>query len=85
MMTPSPKKWSCPPKIFSLLSLKILFFLKQLLNDKIFEIFFPIKKVIFIIVARRLVVPLLHKRLGPQKRFSDVFSENYPFFEKIGK
>ncbi len=36
-MTPSPKKLSCPPKIFSPLSPKILLFSKKLLNYKIFE------------------------------------------------
>ncbi len=80
-MTPS-KKWSCSPKIFSPLSPKILLFSKKFLNDKIFETSFPIKKFIFILVARRL---LSFKRdLGPRNGF-DVFSENYTFLEKIGK
>ncbi len=47
-MTPSPEKWSCPPKMFSQLSPKRLLFSKKLLNDKIFETSFPLKKFIFI-------------------------------------
>ncbi len=58
MTTPSPKKWSCPPKSFSSLSPKILLFSKKLLNDKTFEASFPIKKFIFILVARTLISTL---------------------------
>ncbi len=78
-MTPSPKKWSCPPKIFSPLSPKILFFSKKLLSDKIFETSFLIKRFIFILVARRL---LSFKRdLGPRNGFL-AFSQKITHFWK---
>ncbi len=77
MMTPSPKKWSCPHKIFSPFSPKILLFSKKLLNDEIFETSFPIKKVILVLVARRL---LSFKRdLGPRNSFL-AFSQKITLF-----
>ncbi len=73
-MTPSPKKWSYFPKNFFPFSPKMLLFLKKLFHEKIFKTLFPIKKVIFIFVAR---CPLPFKRdLGPRNGF-------LPFFQKI--
>ncbi len=66
-MTPSPKKWLCPPKIFSLVSPKILLFSKKLLKDKILKISFPIKKIIFILVARRIL--FFKRHLGLRNGF----------------
>ncbi len=48
--TSSSQKWSCPQNGFFQLSGKILFFSKQLLDNKFSESYFP-----FILVVRRLV------------------------------
>ncbi len=72
-MTPS-KKLSFPLKIFSPFSPKILLFSRKLLNKKIFNTSFPIKKIIFIFVATRLFP--LKRYLGPRNSFM-------PFFQKI--
>ncbi len=77
-MTPS-NKLSCPPKIFPPLSLKILLFSKKLLNDKIFETSFLIKKVIFILVARRL---LSFKRDSSPRNGFLAFSQKITLFWK---
>ncbi len=42
-MTPSPKKWSCPP----LFSPKTFLFSKKLIQ-KMFKTLFPIRRIIFI-------------------------------------
>ncbi len=76
-MTPSPKKWLCPPKIFFPFSPKMLLFPKKLLDKKIFKTSFPIKKVIFFLVARRLLP--FKRDLGPRNGVFAVFSENYSF------
>ncbi len=43
-MTPSPKKWSCPFKIFFPIFSKNVAFLEKLLNVKIFKTSFLLKK-----------------------------------------
>ncbi len=58
-----------------------LLFSKKLLNEKIFETSFPIKKVIFIFVVRRLLP--FKRDSAPRNGFYAVFSENIAFFEKL--
>ncbi len=63
------------------LSPKILLFSKKLLNDKIFETSFPIKKFIFILVSRRL---LSFKRdLGPRNGFLGFPRKITHFWKKL--
>ncbi len=78
-MTPSPKKLSCTPKFFLHFLKKVCFFLKKLLNEKIFKISFVIKKVVFIFVVKH---PLPFKRnLGPRNGFLR-FSQKIQLFLK---
>ncbi len=79
-MTPSPKKWPYPQFFFLILS-KNVAFSKKLLNEKYSKPNSPIKKVIFIFA--RKTPHSLKKRIGPQKRFFDVFSENTAFLKKL--
>ncbi len=72
---------SCSPWIFSPLSPKILLFSKKLLNDKILETSFPIKKFIFILV-RRQTPPFLQKRLGGPRNGFLAFSQKITHFWK---
>ncbi len=65
---------------FSIFSKNVVFS-EKLLNEKIFQTSFPIKK--SCIHSRCQTPPFLYKRLGPQKRFSVVFSENYTFWKKL--
>ncbi len=76
-MTPSPKKLSCPPKIFLLFFQKMLFSSKKLLDEKIFQTTFPMKKVIFIFITRR---PLSFKRDLVPRNILYHFLEKYSFF-----
>ncbi len=80
-MTLSPKKWSCPQKIFFVNSSKNVAFFEKLLDEKIFKISFPIKKVIFIFAVKH---PLPFKRdLAPRNGFSAILSKNsFLFFWK---
>ncbi len=64
---------------FSPLPPKIMLFSKKLLNDKIFETSFPIKKFIFILVARRLIS--FKRDLGPRNGFL-AFSQKITHFWK---
>ncbi len=66
-----------PPKFFSPFSPKILLFSKKLLNEKLIKTKFPIKKVIFIFVARRFLPS--KKDLGPRNNFLP-FSQKITFF-----
>ncbi len=66
-MTPSPKKWSHSPNFFHQFSSKKLLFSKKLLNEKILNTSFPIKKVIFIFVVRHF---LLLETWAPKMVFS---------------
>ncbi len=68
------KNGHVPRKFFSPIFSKNVAFLKKLLNKKIFETSFPIKK--FYVHFLRQTPPSLQKRLGPQKRF-------LPFSQKI--
>ncbi len=60
---------------------KNIAFSKKLLND--IRDLISYKKVY--IHFRRQTPPFLQNRLGPQKRFSGVLSENYTFLEKLCK
>ncbi len=68
------------PQNFSPFSPKMLLFLRKLLNEKIFKTSFPIKKGYIHFPCQ--VHPSLQKRLGPQKWFFAVFSENTAFLWK---
>ncbi len=72
-----------PQNNFSRFSLKIQLFSKKLLNEKILKTSFPIKKVIFIFVARRLLP--FKRDLGPKNGFLAFSQKITPFFEKITK
>ncbi len=64
-MSLGPKKMAMSPKtLFSRFSQKMSFSSKKLLNEKIFETSFHLKKVVFILVARH---PFLLKGTWPQK------------------
>ncbi len=79
-MTLSPKKWSCTPKIFSPFFSKNFSFFKKIIRRKnILNL--PLHKKDYI-DFRRQTPPFLQKRLGPQKQFFAIFSENKAFFEK---
>ncbi len=78
-MTPSPKKKMVmyPKIVFPHFLRKCCSLRKKLLDEKIFESSFPIKKVIFIFVVK---CPLPFERdFGPRNNFS-VFSGKYSFF-----
>ncbi len=81
-MTPSSKKWSCPPKIFFHFLQKCCFLKKKLLNEKIFKTSFSIRKVIPI-YFRRHTPRSLQKRLAPQKRFLPLFQKILLFLKKL--
>ncbi len=71
------------PKIFFSIFNKNVVFSEKLLNEKIFQTSFPIKKIIFIFVAER---PLPFKRdLGRRNCGFAIFSENTAFFENTAK
>ncbi len=77
-MTPSPEKWSSPPKNFLPIFSKNVAFSKKLLKEKIFKTSFPIKE--GYIHFPRQMPPSLQKSLAPKKRFLTVFSENTACF-----
>ncbi len=80
-MTPSPQKWSRPPNIFSPIFSKNVSFFEKIVKEmkKYSKPYFPVKKVIFIFLARR---PLPFKRdLGPWNGFS-LFSQKIQLFLK---
>ncbi len=77
---PSLKKCSCSTKMFFHIFSENVAFSKKLLDKKIFDTSFPIKKVIFIFIAS---LPLPYKRdLAPRNGYSVIrsFLEKYSFF-----
>ncbi len=67
------------PKNFFLIFSKNIAFFEKIVKWKKFKISFPIKKAMFIFVAKRL---FLYKRDLAPKQFFVIFSENYNFFWK---
>ncbi len=81
-MVPSPKKWSCTLKnFFTHFLRKCGFFQKKLLNIKMFNTSFPIKKVIFIFVARRSL--LFKRNFGPRNGFLPFSQKIQPFLKQL--
>ncbi len=77
-MTPPPKKWSSPLKFFPPFSTKMLLFSKKLLDEKLFETSFSIKKVILIFVAR--YPPFSSKETWAPETVFCHFLKKYSFF-----
>ncbi len=78
-MTQCPKNGHVPKIFFRHFFRKLLFSSKKLLDEKIFKTSFPIKKVIFIFVAR---CPLLSKGTWLPKIVFHSFLGKYSFFLK---
>ncbi len=74
-----PSKETCAPEmVFCRFLRKLLLFFKKLLNNKLFNTSFMIKKVMLIFGARRLL-SLENCQMHPKT----IFSENTAFFEII--
>ncbi len=82
-MNPSPEKWSCAQNNFFPYFLQECWFFENIVKLKNIQYLIFHKK--GYIHFRRRTLPSLQKRLGPQKQFFVVFSENTAFFEKTAK